>query len=74
MCDPMILPLCPMAIYIGIPADRLVSDPRLCASIFVMTAVLNIKLNIRTPSNDKTDGHPSAGCNTNACEIPHMVV
>lgn len=57
------------------PADRLVSDPRLCASVLQVMAAYGIsKMRSLTPRNCEANCHPSPGRYTDTTEIPHMDV
>ena len=50
MCDPRILPHCPIDMNIGIPVAFLVSDPRLCVT-------RRVEVNRQTDARQSTSLH-----------------
>ena len=75
MCVPRTLPHCPIAMYNGIPVAFLVSEPRLCATIVLLSGALHVSsLKSLTPGNDHTDDGIGTARNAESSKVPDVLI
>lgn len=70
------LPHWPMAMYIGIPVARFVSEPRLCATVRprVNRLFRAIERSVLTPCDDDPDDGVRPACDAEHGEVPDVGV